>query len=375
MKNLLSTLWFRYLTSRYLIYNTCWEDPKIDRFLLNIDQSSDVLMITSAGDNTFDYLLDRPRSIDCADINPQQNALLDLKCALFDSGNYEHLTELFLTGKSPNYRIIYKSIRNKLDQSSQTFWDQHIHWFSRENGFYRNGLTGYFARVLNTLLKLKKLQEPVQRLINEPSHHIREDIFISEIEPDLWQGFSKYFWKSELVLSLAGIPSTQIESMSDLNAYMRSTLRNLFVKQGMKDNYFWKIYLEGNYTESCSPEYLKKDNFEIISSQLTKITHNTLSVTELLNSSEKKYSHFLLLDHQDWLAGNGTNELEKEWIAIFKSSKSNSKILFRSVHKDLEFLPDFVRSKIKKMNIKTTYLKQNDRVGTYPSTFLFEIDV
>ncbi|MEP1938237.1 MAG: BtaA family protein [Balneola sp.] len=375
MKNLLSTLWFRYLTSRFLIYNTCWEDPKIDRFLLNLDQSSDVFMITSAGDNTFDYLLDRPRSIDCADINPQQNALLDLKCALFESGNYEHLTELFLTGKSPNYRIIYKSIRNKLNQSSQTFWDQHIHWFSHENGFYRNGLTGYFARVLNTLLKVKKLQEPVQRVINEPSLNIRKDIFTSEIEPALWQGFSKYFWKSELVLSLAGIPSTQIKSMSDLNAYMRSTLRNLFVEQGMKDNYFWKIYLEGNYTESCSPEYLKKDNFEIISSQLTKITHNTLSVTELLNSSQKKYSHFVLLDHQDWLAGNGTNELEKEWRAIFKSSKPNSKVLFRSVHKDLEFLPDFVRLKIKKTNIKTTYLKQNDRVGTYPSTFLFEIDV
>lgn len=375
MKNTLSTLWFRYLTSRYLIYNTCWEDPRIDRFLLNFDQSSDIFMITSAGDNTFDYLLDCPRSIDCVDINPQQNALLDLKCALFEYGNYEHLIDLFLTGKSANYQSIYHSIRINLDQNSRLFWDHHIKWFSHENGFYQNGLTGYFVRILTMLLRIKNLDHPVHSLINESSLKTRNEIFTKEIEPKLWQGLSKHFWKSELVLSLGGIPSTQKSSISNLNEYMRSTLRNLFVEQGMDDNYFWKIYLNGEYTASCCPEYLKEHHFKTIKSRIHKLSHKTLSVTQLLNTSKKKYSHFILLDHQDWLVGNGTKELEKEWRAILNSCEPNAKILFRSVHRNLDFLPDFVLSKFKKINIDSEYLLQNDRVGTYPSTFLLELDV
>ena len=375
MKNSLSTLWFRYLTSRYLIYNTCWEDPQIDRFLLEIDPSSDVFMITSAGDNTFDYLLDKPKSIDCVDINPHQNALLELKCALFENGNHEHLIGLFMTGKSRDYLDIYNSVQNSLDPNSHKFWDNHIRWFSSENGFYQNGLTGYFARILNLLLKIKGLKDAVTKLIDEPSLLIRADIFTNEIEPALWNGFSKYFWKSELVLNLAGIPSTQRKSIPELNEYMKKTLWNLFVDQGMNDNYFWKLYLEGYYTETCCPEYLKKENFKVIKSQLNKINRSTQSVTKLLHSSEKKYSHFVLLDHQDWLVGNGTDDLEKEWQAIIKSSKSNAKILFRSVHNDLHFLPDFVKLKTQQIKLDTEYLKRNDRVGTYPSTFLLTVHV
>jgi len=375
MKNTLSTLWFRYLTSQYLIYNTCWEDPRIDRYLLNLDESSDIFMITSAGDNTFDYLLDNPRSIECADINPQQNALLDLKCALFEYGNYEHLIDLFLTGKSTNYQPIYHSIRNNLNQNSRLFWDHHIKWFSHENGFYRNGLTGYFARILNTMLRIKNLDQAVHSLINESSLKVRNEILTKEIEPKLWQGFSKYFWKSELVLSLGGIPSTQKSSISDLNEYMRSALRNLFVHQGMENNYFWKVYLEGFYTKSSCPEYLREKNFETIKSQLNKISHSTSSVTKLLNSSDKRYSHFILLDHQDWLVGNGSKELEKEWRAILKSAKPNAKILFRTVHTTLDFLPEFVKQKVRSIPVDKSFLLQNDRVGTYPSTFLLEIDV
>ena len=36
-------------------------------------------MITSAGCNALDYLLDEPRQVHAVDVNPKQNALLELK--------------------------------------------------------------------------------------------------------------------------------------------------------------------------------------------------------------------------------------------------------------------------------------------------------
>ena len=40
---------FHHVHGGQLIYNTSWEDPRIDRELLKLDASSRVVMITSAG--------------------------------------------------------------------------------------------------------------------------------------------------------------------------------------------------------------------------------------------------------------------------------------------------------------------------------------
>lgn len=65
------------------IYAFNWEDPKIDRQLLNINKDDVILTITSAGDNILDYLLESPRRIHAVDLNPNQNHLLELKIAAF----------------------------------------------------------------------------------------------------------------------------------------------------------------------------------------------------------------------------------------------------------------------------------------------------
>ena len=69
--------WFRHTHQSRLIYNTCWEDPRADRAMLRLDSASEIAMITSAGCNALDYLLDDPAAIHCVDMNPRQNALLD----------------------------------------------------------------------------------------------------------------------------------------------------------------------------------------------------------------------------------------------------------------------------------------------------------
>ena len=75
---------FQNIHTNNLIYNTCWEDPRCDRQLLEIKPDSRVVMITSAGCNALDYALDNPTEINCVDMNLRQNALLDLKKAAIE---------------------------------------------------------------------------------------------------------------------------------------------------------------------------------------------------------------------------------------------------------------------------------------------------
>ena len=70
-----------------LIYNACWEDPRIDRALLGLGPDSTVVAITSAGCNVLDYLLDGPAAIQAVDVNFRQNAILSLKMALLRTGS------------------------------------------------------------------------------------------------------------------------------------------------------------------------------------------------------------------------------------------------------------------------------------------------
>ena len=54
---------FRHVHNSNLIYNTAWEDPRLDRQLMKLNRGSRVVMITSAGCNALDYLLN-PISLD-----------------------------------------------------------------------------------------------------------------------------------------------------------------------------------------------------------------------------------------------------------------------------------------------------------------------
>jgi S-adenosylmethionine-diacylglycerol 3-amino-3-carboxypropyl transferase len=83
-------LLFKTIHSNTLIYNACWEDPRLDRELLALDSNSQIVMLTSAGCNALDYLLDSPAAIHTVDVNPRQNALLQLKLTLLRHGNFDY---------------------------------------------------------------------------------------------------------------------------------------------------------------------------------------------------------------------------------------------------------------------------------------------
>ena len=89
--------------NRCLIYNVCWEDPRIDRQILNLDAASQIVVLTSAGCNTLDYLLDSPAAIHAVDVNPRQNALLHLKLALIERGDFADLFRMF--GQGAHYGL------------------------------------------------------------------------------------------------------------------------------------------------------------------------------------------------------------------------------------------------------------------------------
>ena len=123
------------------IYAFTWEDPRVDHRLLNIRSDDVVLCVTSAGDNVLDYLYQAgPRRIHAVDLNPNQNHLLELKVAAFQSLPYAQVWKMFGEGRLPAFRetLITKLSPHMSSQACQ-YWLKHASIFSSTRGLYETG--------------------------------------------------------------------------------------------------------------------------------------------------------------------------------------------------------------------------------------------
>lgn len=370
---------FKQVHSKNLVYNTCWEDPRCDRKLMTFDEQSEVVMITSAGCNALDYLLDGTKEINCIDMNPRQNALLELKLAAFRNGDYDILYEMFGNGIHNSARKVYNErLRPLLPEFAQQYWDKNIKFFNGKGlrkTFYHYGSSGTFAWLANQYLKSrKKLYRQIKQLFEADT--LEKQAFIyRQIEAKILNPVFGWVVNRHLTMSLVGVPRAQQDLFVDKYeqgalGYIQECMRKVFVDLPLKDNYFWRLYFYGAYTKQCCPAYLEEVNFQTIAQRANHIKTNTNTISGFLKANPKPYSHFILLDHQDWLAANDIPALEEEWRLILENSRPGTKILLRSAAEEVDFFPDFVLEKVDFEQDQTAKIHLEDRVGTYASVYL-----
>ncbi len=370
---------FNQVHSKNLVYNTCWEDPACDRKLLEFDGKSNIVMITSAGCNALDYLLDHPAQIHCIDMNPRQNALLQLKLAAFRHGDFDELFKMFGKGKSEDVKVFYhNNLRQFLPQFAQNYWDKNIKYFNGKGlrkSFYHYGSSGTFAWLSNRYLKArKKLYRQVKELFEAETLEAQAAIY-NQIEGRILNPLVGWVVNQHLTMSLVGVPRAQQQLFVDKYekgalGYIQECLRKVFTELPLSNNYFWRLYLDGEYTEDCCPSYLNPEHFSSIREQADKVNTYTTTMSSFLKANPNQYSHYILLDHQDWLAAHDVPALEEEWDLILRNSKPGTKILLRSAASKVDFFPDFVMDKIVFEKEKTTETHREDRVGTYASVYM-----
>jgi len=371
---------FAIIHENRLIYNTCWEDPRIDRELLGLSQESTVLAITSAGCNVLDYLLDGPAAIQAVEVNFRQNAILSLKMALFEAGDHQTLFSLFGRGGAREYRDIYAVLRPHLPCWARTFWDEKISYFCPEGvrrSFYWRCAAGDFAWMFHSLLLNGKKKSLALALL-ESGSLVGQERFYNLLEPCLFSRSTTWLLRQPWTLAFIGVPTPQLlliepQYPGGFGRFVQDKLRQIFTSLPIQDNCFWRVYLTGAYTADYCPSYLRPENFPTLRQRLQRIKVHTSTVTEFLEENPGIYSHFVLLDHQDWLAWYDAGALLKEWGQIFRNSRPGTKILLRSAGPALSFLPKAVTEKLRFFPKLTQPLHRWDRAGTYGSLHLAEV--
>ena len=381
---------FDAIYSRALVYNTCWEDPAVDRLALDLGPDDTLLVITSAGCNVLDYALTGPRRIHAVDANPRQNALLELKLAGIKGLDFDDFFETFGRGYHSQFREVYfDALRGELSPFARQFWDKRVDWFGNPRGsFYYHGLSGIVARLFRTYLKARpRLADSITELFDTRSMDDQRHVYDTRVQPLIWTKTVNWALSRQITMSMLGVPHPQRKQVQDQHqhgvaGFVRESLDYVMRQLPVWTNYFWSVYLQGRYTSSCCPEYLKRDNFEALKDGLAdRICLHTSTVSEFLESSNERISKFVLLDHMDWMSSYYPVALAEEWGYILRRATPDARIIFRSAHEAPAYLEQLelgverarLRDRLVFHDDLAGRLQQLDRVHTYAGFHIADV--
>ena len=370
---------FKRVHGNHLIYNCAWEDPRIDRHLLQLNETSRVVMITSAGCNVLDYLIDEPAQIHAIDMNYRQNAVLHLKMALLRSVDHEALFDLFGRGATTRYRSIWREVKSELPDDAHAYWEKHIAMFdpaTMRRSFYYHGTAGSAAwLMMKALFRTRHTLRDLASCLLEAESLAEQAELYKQIEPEIWGWLSNWLVRQPMLMAMLGVPRPQIgiiqsQYLGGLTYYVRDKIKHVLTEVPIADNYFWRVYMMGSYDSDCCPNYLRRQYRHMLAKRSDRITTHNTTISNFLREHPGNYTHFILLDHQDWLATHDPDALREEWELILKNAAHGAKILMRTAGLTVGFIPEDIRERLQFHPVLTTELHQMDRVGTYGSTHL-----
>jgi S-adenosylmethionine-diacylglycerol 3-amino-3-carboxypropyl transferase len=386
----LSKTWFKFVHGRNIVYNQCWEDPRLDRVALELTPRDRVVVITSAGCNALDYALAGAGHVHAVDMNPRQNALLELKLAGARQLDHDTFFQLFGRGRLPQWSQVYaQRLRSDLPPEVRAFWDRKGELFSgqgRRKSFYFRGTSGTFAWLVNYYVdRVAKLRDSVNALLAADSVEQQRDIYVQyKLADRLWRPMIRFAMRRDMTLALLGVPRAQRRQIDDgypggILQFVMDRVETVFTKLPLKDNYFWRVYMTGEYTPECCPEYLKPENFAALKDVAAgRVTTHTSSILAFVQEHPGEITRFVLLDHMDWLTRDPAKKiLTQEWQAIVDKSAPQARVLWRSAGLNGEFVNSLQinrQARCVPLGELLTYrrdlaqsLHQKDRVHTYGS--------
>lgn len=373
--------------SEKVVFNCAWEDPMLDIEALEINEHDNLLCITSAGCNILNYLLQNPRHIYAVDLNPCQNALLELKIASIRELDYATYWQMWGRGRLDRFSDnVYPRLRIHLSKEAQHFWDNHKHYFDGKGmrkSFYWRGCTGVLAYILHWYFRLIGISKHLDQMFYVETIEEQEKIYETYVHRRFWNPVFRRLISSSWSLSfLFGVPTTQQDLMGQpFRDFMENAFGTVLTKLSLKSNYFYRVYFYGEYTKECCPEYLKEENFNRLKDGLIdRITIRTTTITEFLKShSERNISRFILLDHMDWLATQ-PDVLSEEWQQIFDHSTDQCRYIWRGISTNSMLVDNTrvilngkattVKELIKYNQSLAEKLHKIDRVHTYSAFFI-----
>lgn len=281
------------ITKKEIIYNISWEDPRVERELLNIGEGDVILTISSAGCNVLDYLCEGPKHIVACDFNAAQLAVLELKLECFKHLTHDETFRIWAESDFECFQKCYKNtLRSKCTKVTQEFWDENESLI--KDNFMFAGTSGLAAKMLVPPLRFLGLTKSMlERKLFPPA-----SIGLAIVNQVL---SAKWLWP--ILAPLGGVPKSQLDLVArEPDVWVERVQECIARRMWMKDNYFYYAYIAGKWSPECCPRYLYPENFANLKKYAKEgrvtMHHGPIAAAAQLRDD---FTVASLLDSMDWM--------------------------------------------------------------------------
>ncbi len=311
-----------------VLYSQCWEDPQIDREAFGIRKDDVVFSITSGGCNLLSFLIDDPKAVIALDLNPSQNHLLELKMAAFKFLSYDSMLEFLGVRKCDNRLKFYELLRSALTRSAKEYWDGKLKDIKR--GVIHCGRYEDYMKLLRRCLRLIVSKRTIKKFFETEDRNIRKLLFEEQWNNRRWKLFTKVLLSRKTMSLLFDEAFFKyLKSEFSFGEHFAKKVERALTELPIKENYFLRYILLGNYDEAHLPSYLCKENFGVIRNRLNRITIVTDTCDNYFRQlPEDSISKFNFTNVFEWMSEEAFTDLLNETVRV---AKNNSVITYRNL--------------------------------------------
>jgi len=274
-------------------YANCWEDADILLEGLSPANGSKILSIGSAGDNSFSLLTTNPEIVVAVDINKTQLHLIELKKACIKK--LEHIEALeFLGFESSSKRSEYfEYIKKEMSNDVRRYWEANISLIN--NGIiYAGKFEKYFFLFSKNILPWIHSKTTVLELFKTKSKREQEIFYYKKWNSWRWKLLFKVFFSKFVMGKYGRSPKFFKEVKVPVSNYIYNKAATQLQSEEAQTNFILHFNLTGNFGVLL-PHYLRKENYDIIKSNIDNLKLKEGYAQEVLNYFGK--FHFMNLSN------------------------------------------------------------------------------
>ena len=257
------------INNEYIRYANCWEDADILLSALNISTTDRVLSVGSAGDNSFSILSQCPAIVVAVDINQTQLNLIELKKAAFKTLDYNVFTKFLGFSKCSNRWDIFQKVKEGLSPELIKFWT--VRKSEIEGGIiYQGKFEKYFIIFHKIIIPLIHSKRRIDKLFDDKTSERQLQFYQSDWNNFRWRMLFRFFFSRFVLGRFGRDPQFMKEVHVSVADYILKQAQRHLSSTYCQNNYYLNFILTGTFGSSF-PHYARKENFEIIKSQIDKL--------------------------------------------------------------------------------------------------------
>ncbi len=307
-----------------LKYSNCWEDAELLGNALHIDESSDVLSVASAGDNSLYLLKFSPKTMTCIDLNEVQLFVTELKAQSIKYLNYIDFLK-FLGFEQANNRIeLYMKLKPFLSPNCTDYFNNNLKII--QLGIINQGkFEKYFQKFATLLLPLIHTKKDVEALFKEKTNTAQEIYYYQKWNNTRWKLLFKLFFSKWVMGKFGREPEKLKHVKGKVSELIYQKAEKHLTSTTCQHNYILEYALKGSFINE-KPPFATEDCFNQIKTWLIKndITYLKSSLDESLKT-HTTYNRFNLSNIFEYMS---EIDFLKNMKAIEHASATNSRICY-----------------------------------------------